>query len=461
MPQRTDLAELTGNKLRLHFHSGQWQAWQSLKRWVVVLAGTQGGKTSWGPYWLWREIQLRGPGDYFVVTPTYRLLELKALPVFKSLFEQTLCLGKYTGSPSKVFRFSRDGERRTFGDRWPGSQSTSVYFGHAANPDSLESATVKAAWLDEAGQKNFRLGSWEAIQRRLSIHQGRALITTTPYDLGWLKRQLYDPWQAANQQHPEIDIIRFDSTGNPAFPQAEFDRVRRDLPEWKFNLFYRAIFSRPAGMIYDCFIEADQAIPRFALPDAWPRYVGLDFGGVNTAGVFYAENPANRHLYAYREYLAGSRTAKEHVQALRQGEPENLTAVGGARSEGQWRREFTVAGLHVLEPAIAEVEPGIDRVYAAHKSGTLYVFDDLPKYLDQKLSYSRVLDATGQPTERIEAKETYHLMDAERYILSWLRRGARSWEPSKDENARKQWPDHPTGQREPSVANAPDGVWEQ
>ena len=41
-------------------------------------------------------------------------------------------------------------------------------------------------------------------------------------------------------------------------------------------------------------------------------------------------------------------------------------------------------------------------------------------YLDEKQSYSYVLDEERnyQPTEKIENKERYHLMDAERYVLS-------------------------------------------
>jgi hypothetical protein len=58
-----------------------------------VLAGTQGGKTSFGPVWLWREMQLRGPGDYLVVTPTFPLLEMKALPTLLQLFRGWLGLG--------------------------------------------------------------------------------------------------------------------------------------------------------------------------------------------------------------------------------------------------------------------------------------------------------------------------------------------------------------------------------
>ncbi len=48
--------------LKLNLHPGQWQAWCSEARYVVVLAGTQSGKTVFGPLWPWREIRCRGPG---------------------------------------------------------------------------------------------------------------------------------------------------------------------------------------------------------------------------------------------------------------------------------------------------------------------------------------------------------------------------------------------------------------
>jgi hypothetical protein len=83
-----DLIEWTDDgAMRVNFHPGQIRAWDSLKRFVCVFSGTQGGKTEMGPPWLLREIQLRGPGDHMIVTPTFPLLELKALPAFKHLFE--------------------------------------------------------------------------------------------------------------------------------------------------------------------------------------------------------------------------------------------------------------------------------------------------------------------------------------------------------------------------------------
>jgi hypothetical protein len=399
-----DVTDAAGRRgLRYHFHDGQRRAWASTKRFVLVLAGTQSGKTSWGPLWLHREIRLRGPGDYMVVTPTYPLLNLKALPEFLRLFQRRLKLGEYS-SQSRTFTY-HDGSVR-------------VLFGHAQDPESLESATAKAVWLDEAGQKKFRLGSWEAIQRRLSIHQGRALLTTTPYDLGWLKQRLHDPWEKAGRDHPDIDVVSFESLANPAFPRAEYERARRELPRWKFDLFYRAKFTRPAGLIYDCFDPQRHTCPRFAVPPQWPRYCGLDFGGQNTAGVFFAEEPRTNKLYGYREYgPCGGLTAGRHAAELLKGEPGLPVCAGGAKSEQQWRDEFAAAGFPVFEPSVSEVEVGINRVYGAIASGRVVVFDDLAGLLDELASYSREVDEAGEPTEVIENKSAYHLLDSCRYII--------------------------------------------
>jgi phage terminase large subunit-like protein len=194
-----DLATVVDGALRVSLHPGQELALRSNRRFVLVLAGTQGGKTSFGPHWLYREIKRRGAGDYLVVTPTFQLLEKKCLPEFLRVFKHWLKLGRYVASPSRVFTFSVGGCQRTFGKfDLVNDAPTRVMFGYADDPDSLESATAKAAWLDEAGQKRFRLESWEAIQRRLAIHEGRALITTTPYSLNWLKLSFVDLWAAGD-----------------------------------------------------------------------------------------------------------------------------------------------------------------------------------------------------------------------------------------------------------------------
>ena len=428
------------NELDIHLHAGQARAFESKKRFVVVLAGTQSGKTSFGPFWLHREILERGAGDYMVVAPTYKILSKKALPEFKRLFEDMLQLGTYK-TQKAVFEFSEDGCRRTFGDDWANEKiPTNVHFGHAQDPDSLESATAKAAWLDEAGQNKFKLGSWEAILRRLSLSMGRVLITTTPYNLGWLKQKLYDPWKAGTDD--TIDVVNFRSIDNPLFPREEFERARRTLPGWKFRMFYLGLFDRPAGLIYDCFKDEfrDGSIhtcPRFNIPKHWKRYVGVDFGGVNTAANFYARDPKSGVYYLYKVYFAGKRTAAEHAEAMLKGEPGlPAIAVGGSKSEGQWRREFRAGGLPLRRPAISSIDVGIDRVYGAHKTDRIMVFDDLDVYLDEKLTYSRVLDDNGEPTEKIADANSFHVMDAERYIMGFLMRPEKKKEKPKPQGPR-------------------------
>jgi hypothetical protein len=417
-----------------YFHAGQWKAHTSTKRNVVVLAGTQSGKTSYGPHWLLKEMIDRGAGDYLVVTPTFPLLEVKALPEFRRLFETQLKLGTYQGSPVRKFTLSESGEKRLWGAKQ--DNPTNVFFGYAADPESLESMTAKAAWLDEAGQKSFKRGSWEAIQRRLSIHQGRALITTTPYDLGWLKQAFHDPWVAAKQNHPTIDVINFPSTANPRFPQAELERAEHDLPRWKYEMFYLGRFQRPAGLIYDCFDPAVHIVDDFAIPSEWPRYQGADFGGVNTAGLWLAKNPVPEgfidndegrilpihRYYVYAEYLAGGRTAKQHAIAWEGKHGRPLKVVGGSHSEGQWRQEFRYAGYPISEPDVKEVEVGINRVYGAIQRNELFVFRSCAGLIDQINTYSRVLDTNGDPTEAIEDKASFHYADALRYLASWLYR---------------------------------------
>ncbi len=403
------LWRVQGDKLLVRPHAGQRQVLRSRRRFVWMLAGTQGGKTSLGPIWLKREIDLRGPGDYLAVTATFPLLKLKMLPEFLKLFQHTLHLGEWKAA-DRTFLF-HDGETR-------------IIFGSATNPESLESATAKAAWLDECGQDQFRLESWEAILRRLSLNQGRVLGGTTLYNLGWLKQQVYEPWM---QGDPDHDVIQFESIVNPAFPRAEYDRAQRTLPKWKFQMFYRGQYDRPAGLIYSDFIDAyreegGHKVHPFDIPAEWPRHVGVDFGAVNTALIWLAHDPAANIYYLYRESLDGGKTTAQHcAAALSVARGLNVrTWHGGAKSETQQRMDWQANGIPLREPPVSDVEAGIDRVIELFKTFRLYVFDNCAGVLDELGTYSREVDEMGQATEKIKDKEKFHRLDALRYLVQGI-----------------------------------------
>lgn len=405
------LYQIRGHSVHLRPHAAQDAVLSSDRRFTFMIAGTQSGKTSLGPWWLWRQVKRYGLGDYLAVTATYDLFKLKMLPELRTVFCDVLGVGEYQASDRVILL--RNGSR--------------LILRSANSPGGLESATAKAAWLDECGQDTFDLLAWEAVQRRLSLSQGPVLGTTTPYNLGWLKVEVFDRWQAGD---PDYLVVQAESTVNPAFPAAEFERAQRIMPAWKFAMFYRGVFTQPAGLIYNDYTEAVHMVAPFPIPVEWPRYVGIDFGAVNTATVWLAEDVQRKAYYLYRETLEGGQSTKEHAAAAKRraiGE-RVISWHGGAKGEVQPRLDWAAAGVQVQAPPFDDVEGGIDKVIALLREKRLFVFSDCKMTRDQLGRYARVLDDNGQVTEKIRDKETFHTLDALRYVV--LGQTARGWSRS-------------------------------
>lgn len=401
----------------LSLHPGQKQAWNSTRRFIAIIAGTQSGKTSFLPWWLAREIETCGPGDYIAATASFDLFKLKFLPAIREVFEHITRWGRYWAA-DRVIELA-DPEKGFLA-----KQSTDPMWGRiilrsASAGGGLESATAKAALLDEAGQDEFAVEDWEAVLRRLSLSQGRVLLGTTPYNLAWLKTEIYDRWVAG---HPDYEVVQFASTMNPLFPQAEMDRARATMPAWRFAMMYQGRFERPAGLIYDCFNPDLHKVDPFPIPPDWLHYAGADFGGVNTAMLWLAYDRSADRYFLFDESLTGGLTTREHAQSAREKAigRKLMGAWGGAKSEEQTRRDFTQEGFRIREPLIWEVEPGIERVYRLIKEDRLFVFSTCTGTLDELGSYRRKLDPSGQPTEEIADKRKYHHLDGLRYLASAL-----------------------------------------
>jgi hypothetical protein len=429
------------------FHAGQKRAWESVDRIIAIIAGAQSGKTIFGPEWLEREIQRTAtpiksakdkPNDYLVAGPTLRLLKNKAIPAFMFKFRK---YGKLDQA-NNIFNFSPKGSKELLGFVAP----ITIFFGYAANPESLESMTAKAVWLDEAGQEGFKLASYRAIQRRMSTTGGRILITTTPYELGWLKDEVYDKCLEGEAGYC---LVNFKTTDNPAIsgkdedgnyinPEAMkvIEDARRDLPDWQFKMFHEGIFTRPAGAIYECFDDTigpkdgdTNVCDPFDIPPNWPRLLGQDFGDVHMGSVFLAEDPDSDYVYIYGARLDGNMSISSHVERIKEkgfrlhASPKHEVvqefelACGGSWSENDYRKDFILCGLDITRPPVREVEVGILRVYSMLKTRRLKVFSDCKTVQNEIKSYSRKVNDYGEPVREIKDKEKYHRIDALRYIV--------------------------------------------
>ncbi|QPC81048.1 terminase [Phototrophicus methaneseepsis] len=415
-----------GHHVRLFWHWGQMQAWDSLKRIIFVLSGTQGGKTSFLPWWVFREIVHTGGGDHLVVTVSYDLFKLKLLPEIREVFEHVLGVGRYWAG-DQVLEIKDPLTGQFHAQRADDKMWGRIILRSAAAKGGLESATAKSAALDEAGQDDFKVSAWEAIQRRVALNQGRTLVTTTPYNLGWMKQRLHDPVQRANGKHPEIDLINFPSTANPKFSETEMRRARETMPTWKYLMFYEGKFTRPAGLIYTDFVnelrEADgHLVKPFNLPKEWPRIAGVDPGIIHQAEVWGAVDVENETLYLYRSMIQARKPQEQHardaMKRAKDGSERVIKWAIGAKSEIYHREDWKAAGAkNVVEPDTSDVEEGIDRVTLLFKQYRIYIFDDLYELIEELLTYSRETDEDGEPTDKIRDKSTFHRLDALRYLV--------------------------------------------
>lgn len=449
-----DVEHLDAEAMPEHFHEGQGWAWSDYTSLdIVICAGVQGGKTEVVAHWLLREIQrtakyseyLQGSkrAVYLYVGPTLELLKAQALPAFKSLFEDELKLGRLIEGNKPRFVFSPSGARRLCGKAY----RIVVVFGYANDSSNIESVTALGGAWDEAGQKENKLASFRAFNSRLKVARslgkelgvslGRRIYSTTPYEWGWFKTHVVDPAIAGEDG---FKFYNWPSWFNPLVDEDECRKEldRMPLAEWRMR--YLGVFERPGGLIYDCFDDVVRPGSNVwpgdvRLPKEWPRCIGIDFGPNNTAAVIFAQmlkrtgydldgkpiwGEATGIYIAEREYHTGKHDTPEgHLHQI-VGTLDGPFCAGGSRNEADSRMLYGMHGFPVAEPLIKEVEAGIRNVYGGVKCGQLIVLATCPGLIKEFGTYSRELDEEGDRTKDIAEKSKYHLLDAVRYIWSYI-----------------------------------------
>jgi len=216
--------------------------------------------------------------------------------------------------------------------------------------------------------------------------------------------------------------FHFASRENPHISKDALLDITQDMSQLSYRqeILAEDVDEAWKGLIYRRFNQAC-IIPRFPIPKEWLIFTGHDFGGANPAAMFYAQDPGTGYFYAFREYLPGAgRSTAQHVEEFKQI-TDKMTVIkraGGSHQEEEIRQGYTAHGWPIQEPKFRDVKVGIDRVCALHELNKEYIFDDLYDYLFEQANYSWKLDEQGQPTNDIQDKAKFHLMDCRRYILS-------------------------------------------
>lgn len=410
-------------------HKYQQYALDSKHRFIACISGIQGGKTTVGALWLINEIyqsyQRGERGDWLIVAPTIKILEQSTLPKFQEWFPQDW--GTYKE------------QRKCFDLAW----GNKIYVRSGDEPDYLEGMTVRGAWLDEAGQ--LGLDAWVNIQGRLSIHQGRAFITTTPYTQVWLKREFMtgsqhvflsatcsDSGKELTVEYKDRDndrlLVGWTSLDNPAFPKAEFDRVRKEISPESFQRRYLGKWSTKEGLVYKNFSHSQHVIKPFVIPSDWVKFAGIDFGNTNpTAILSIARRPEVKdkagtvvepsQYYVYREFYKTTPLLVEISTFL---QAEGFKFVLGDPSGAQQMDEIKrFHKFRNIETAENKIEIGVDRIYKLLGDNRLFFFEGrTPNTLREIQEYHYAAPNEDKPIKDVPVAVNNHAMDAMRYAFS-------------------------------------------
>lgn len=220
-----------------YLHEYQEMAWEAIHdasvREIALLAGIQGGKTSFGALATVKKIGMISqmyPGANFIIgADTYKTLSQATIPTFL----------KFSGKIGKYNQGRQDIELK-----WGGK----CYLRTSTDPYSVEGIQDCAfAWIDEAGKcsKLFQIN----VLGRVARLKGQVLYTSTPYALNWLYTDVEKPYLAGERK--DVRLIRFSSADNPSFPRDEFERQRQLLDPRMFRMKYMGIHERMQGLVYE------------------------------------------------------------------------------------------------------------------------------------------------------------------------------------------------------------------
>jgi phage terminase large subunit len=358
-------------------------------KYLGFIAGTGTGKTYLMPRLLYAMMNKWKGEEWIVSAPSIQMLKNNPI-AYTARFFQSIGLDFFDHfhKSDKVYE----------------SELGKIHFISAETPDRMQGIHAKAILGDEAGL--FKIVWWLTAVQRVSFKKGKVLLFTTPYNLNWLKTEVFDKWL---QKDKNFFVINPRSIDNPFYPKEEYYNAKKRLPDWKFRMLYEAQFSKPYGLIYP---EYTTCAP-FKIPANWPRYGGADHGFNDPFTVIKIAHDLDKDLYyAYEEHYQTGMMPEEMIEVLKKEDipyyidPENKTL----------NEYFKRKSINVRIPD-KSVMSGLIATNAILKTGKLIIFDSLKCTIDEINSYQYALDKNENLIDKPQDGND-HLMDALRYVVN-------------------------------------------
>jgi len=383
----------------------QERAILSEKQILLLATGTQWGKTNVGAIRMKLKLHtFTGKNDNFIITsPSYKIMQQSTLPAFLNYMEG---FGEYD-KKFDIFRMYEGG---------------TVYCRTETDPDSIIGITnVKHIWSDEAGK--YRKYFWENIQARADFCGCGIDLTTSPYSINWIYKELIKP-SLANKR-PDIEYITAASWDNPyhslSSPEKRLAK-EETMDQRRFRMIFGGAFEKMEGLVYDCFNEDEHSCESFALPQGTKYYGGIDWGFNPDPFVLKirAITPSGHH-FSISEHYQTRLTISDILTICKQ--KMNIYAIERFYADPSQPGyiEFLSRNKVPIVGAINDIRIGLDTHYELIKSGHYKCFRGANKYtVDEYSSYHYPepddLGPDQHAKENIPVDQGNHCMDVERYL---------------------------------------------
>jgi phage terminase large subunit len=273
----------------------------------------------------------------------------------------------------------------------------------------MEGITANWGWLDEGGQCS--LLTWTVMRSRVSMTGGQILITTTPYNLGWL----YQDFFQRIGQDKQLSLFTWRSIDNPGFSKEYYEAERLRLRPEEFARRYMGKFEKMAGLVYD--ITPENIVEPLDINiKTETRIIGMDWGFRNPAAliVLYLRDNC---WYVVDEWKEVEKTNPEIIQVAKiKMQDHQLLYAYPDPAEPDRIEECKRDGIPVMEVS-KDIKGGVSYVQELFRTKRLFICSNCVHTLDEIAMYHYPEEQEGKTPKDEPFKLNDHLMDALRYAL--------------------------------------------
>lgn len=296
---------------------------------------------------------------------------------------------------------------------------TRVFIRSTDEPIALEGMTLHWAWLDEAGM--MRPQVFPIIRSRVSTTGGQVLITSTPYALNWLYRDVYLPNRSG--EYADMSVFTWRSVDSPFFTAEFAEKERQRLSPEEYKRRYEGTFVKMQGLVWD--FPDEQIFDTHGVLSnvlTYPDRVvaGVDWGFNNPSAIVIGV-VKDAVFYVVDEWKESNKTTSEIIaQAMKMNAKNPVAMWYPDPADPSKIEEFRRAGLPI-GTVDKDVSLGLSHVASLIRERRLWVARECKQLINEMSEYHyEDKDDRGSGRET-PVKENDHLCDALRYMLMGYR----------------------------------------